>query len=89
VFGDRLGHKLADRCLAVLLDAGPPGLTRGQLREHLGNRLAADGISRALQLLRRAGRAEVTSLPTSGRAAELWTAVEVTACPGRQRCGEV
>ncbi len=72
VFGDRLGDHLADRCLTALHKAGAEGLTRTQLREVLGNRVAAERIADALALLGDAGIARCEYDPTPGRNAERW-----------------
>ncbi len=72
VFGDRLGDHLADRCLTALRTARAKGLTRTELREVLGNRVAAERIADALSLLGDAGIARCEHQPTPGRSAERW-----------------
>ena len=82
VFGDRLGDHLADRCLTALRKAGAEGLTRTELREVLGNRVAAERIADALSLLGDAGIARCEHQPTPGRSAERWFLC-APASPGR------
>jgi Protein of unknown function (DUF3987) len=77
VFGDRLGEGLADRCLGVLREAAPNGLTRTELREQeLGNRITSERINDALQLLAGAGLARCVAEATAGRPREWWFATE-------------
>lgn len=77
VFGDRLGEVVADRCLGVLRDASPSGLTRTELRDlELGNKMSSDRISDALKLLADAGLARRVMELTGGRSAERWFAVD-------------
>lgn len=72
VFGDRLGQRLADHCLALLREAGAQGITRNELREALGHRIAGGRITDALQLLEDAGLAHNESISTGGRPTDRW-----------------
>jgi hypothetical protein len=76
VFGERLGDPVADRLLDGLQDAGVSGLTRSQMRELLGNRIAGERIDTALELLHELGLALVELQQTGGRPAECWYPVE-------------
>lgn len=64
---------LADT-LGRLLAATPAGLTRTQIRDHLGRNRAGPAIDDALASLASAGRAHCERLASAGRPAELWTA---------------
>ena len=75
VFGDRLGDQLADRCLTLLQEAGPAGLSRSDLREELNHRVPAERITDALALLEAAGLARRNDVSTGGRSAEWWYAM--------------
>jgi hypothetical protein len=76
VFGDRLGERTADTCLALLREAGDKGMTRTELRLELGNRITSDRITDALQLLEEARLAYYKTEPTAGRPRERWYAIE-------------
>ena len=83
VFGDRLGDRIADRCLVLLRDAGAAGMSRTELRDQLGHREAADRIADALQLLEDAALARYIKEPTGGRSAERWFAIVSEQAKGR------
>jgi hypothetical protein len=74
VFGDRLGDRVADRCLAELRDADTDGLTRNKLRDLLGHRIGSEQTADALRLLEGAGLARYVIEPTAGRSRERWFA---------------
>lgn len=74
LFGTRLGDGLADRLHAMLVEAGPEGLTRSEMRDRLGGRVSADRISDALALLSRSGLVRGEHQETGGRPAERWHA---------------
>jgi Bifunctional DNA primase/polymerase, N-terminal/Protein of unknown function (DUF3987) len=76
VFGDALGDPVADRILDALR-ANPAGLTREQIRGGVLQRnTPAEQIDRALELLRRTGRAAAAPEKTGGRDAARWRAAE-------------
>jgi len=83
VFGDRLGDRIADRCLVLLRDAGAAGMSRTELRDQLGHREPADRIADALQLLEDAALARYIKEPTGGRSAERWFAIVSEQAKGR------
>ena len=83
VFGDRLGDRVADRCLVLLRDAGAAGMSRTELRDQLGHREPADRIADALQLLEDAALARYIKEPTGGRSAERWFAIVSEEAKGR------
>lgn len=74
-FGDRLGDRLADRCLALLREAGSMGMTRTDLRQAVGHRMPAERIADALEMLQEAKLARYVMESTGGRSAERWFAV--------------
>lgn len=76
VFGDRQGDRTADQCLARLREKGDEGMTRTELRDALGHRVAATKIDDALELLEEAGIARHVDEPTGGRPAERWFVVQ-------------
>jgi hypothetical protein len=71
VFGLSLGDPVADVILNALR-ANPDGLTRTEIRQHVGGRVSADQIERALQLLLRHHLAHVVREDTGGRPADRW-----------------
>jgi hypothetical protein len=76
VFGDALGHPIADRIRQALREA-PNGLTRKQISvDVLSKNVAADSIADALDLLLELGLARQTVEATGGRPAELWVSCE-------------
>jgi hypothetical protein len=77
IFGSKLGDPVADRLLEALVGT-PAGLTRSGMRELLGNRIRAEQIDAALELLREFGLARVAVEQTGGRPAHRWLAVEQT-----------
>jgi hypothetical protein len=78
LFGEATGDPLADKLLALLVDVGPAGLSRSQIRDHVGGRVLAEKIEAALLTLRDAGLARVERKETVGRPVERWFAVEIT-----------
>jgi hypothetical protein len=83
VFGDRLGERIADQCLALLREVGNNGMTRTELRGALGHRVAADRITDGLRHLEEAGLARHVDEPTGGRNRERWYSIreEEQRCP--------
>jgi hypothetical protein len=78
IFGDRLGHPLADKIRAELREAGTDGLSRAEIRERAGsNNIEAARIEGALDLLREGGLAEQFQRATGGRPAERWRSTEL------------
>lgn len=72
IFGTYLGDPLADRLRAALL-VSPEGLTRTEIREHVGGRISGEQIDRALEMLARHGIAHAITEPTNGRSVERWS----------------
>ena len=73
IFGDRVGDSVTDRILTALNQA-PEGMTRTDIRELLGGRIAAARIDTALASLLEAGRARRVIEETAGRPSERWFA---------------
>lgn len=69
------GQPLAEQIHAVL-GQHPSGLTRSQISQTLNHNQPAGEIDTALGALHAAHRATVTQIPTGGRPAQLWTAVQ-------------
>ena len=74
IFGDALGDPLADRILSALA-AAPDGLTRTEIRGLFNRHAKSNQITRALESLARANRAEMSVEKTSGRPIERWKLV--------------
>ncbi len=76
IFGEQAGDRDADIILEALRSA-PSGLTRSEIRRGLfgGNKPAAS-IATKLAMLLRMGLVRSESVPTPGRPAERWIAVE-------------
>lgn len=77
LFGGSLGNKIADAVLVEIQDAGPEGITRGELVDRFGRNVYGPQLKAALDLLARlklaVGRKEHTG--TRGRPAERWFSV--------------
>lgn len=67
------GDPLAET-LHRLLNATPAGLTRTQIRDHLGRNRPGPAIDDALAALASAGRAHCERVESAGRPAQLWAA---------------
>ena len=74
IFGDRLGHPIADEILFALVQK-PDGMTRTEISSLFARHRTADQISEALAMLQRTGRAKFTIRVTGGRPLEIWFAV--------------
>jgi hypothetical protein len=74
IFGDRLGHPIADRILEVLRETAN-GLTRTEISALFKRNLAEAPITAALNLLSQEQLAEMVEEPTAGRSAERWKAI--------------
>jgi len=71
--GASTGDPLAET-LHCLLVATPAGLTRTQVRDHLGRNRSGAAIDDALAALATAGRAQCRRVDGAGRPAQLWAA---------------
>ena len=71
IFGDSLGDPVADAILVALRPASD-GLSRTEISAALGRNRRADEIGRALELLHDSRLAVPVTLPTDGRAREVW-----------------
>ena len=80
IFGDALGHPLADR-LSRALREHAAGLTRTEIRDLLGRHGKQADIDDALALLVREGRARMERRETEGRPAQVWHAIAPQAAP--------
>jgi hypothetical protein len=67
IFGDP-----ADGICELLRGAGTAGMTRNEIRDAVGHRIAAARIPDALQLLASVGFAHMVKQTTGGRSAERW-----------------
>jgi hypothetical protein len=74
IFGGSLGNPLADDLLR-LLRAAPDGVSRTQMRDHLGKHQDGGRIAQALALLAEHHLARMESSETGGRPEERWHAV--------------
>ncbi len=74
IFGDALGHPVADRILQALRNQ-PNGLTRSQISDLFGRHASGGEIGLALRFLAEHGRAKPTSEESGGRPIERWRAV--------------
>jgi hypothetical protein len=74
IFGDALGRPLADRLLRHLR-AQTKGLSRTQIRDHLGRHGRQSEIDEALAMLSTRGRARSERIETRGKPAEVWHAI--------------
>lgn len=86
VFGDATGDRVADDILK-LLRISPGGVTRTDLINHFGRHLPTERLGRALDSLRRLGRASVTSESTGGRPVERWRCEESDVSEGTPGSG--
>jgi hypothetical protein len=76
VFGNELSNRTANTILRTLRSSGRKGLSRtGISKLFNGNKTKAE-IDSALQILHSAKLARRSTIPTEGRAAEVWFAVE-------------
>lgn len=67
LFGDRVGHPLAEKLLVQLREADPNGLTRTCLHKATSKHASADEMNKALGLLIDLRRARLEVVPTGGR----------------------
>jgi hypothetical protein len=75
LFGDLLGDPVADAILLALKDAGAAGMSRKDLSFHFSRNIEASRIQRALQMLARLGRVQMSRRMHpggGGRPAEVW-----------------
>jgi hypothetical protein len=76
LFGRERDDPLPERVLARLVEAGPNGLTRSQVRDAFDRNVASEKIVEALAALRDSGRAvPQKETNTGGRPRERWRAV--------------
>jgi hypothetical protein len=75
LFGDALGHPLADGLLRVLRSKADAGLSRTEIRDALGRHEKQDAIAGALNLLAERGLARTEAVKTGGRPEERWFAI--------------
>ena len=80
IFGDALGHPLADRLLGILRGR-PSGMTRTDIRNALSRHGKQSEIDDALALLAKRGLAREAQTETDGRPAEVWHAVVAATGP--------
>ena len=76
VFGDKLGHRDADRLRDELRGVGPAGMSRSDIRDKFGGRKTASDIEDARHVLGDAGLAIMFTLSTGGRPQERWRTTE-------------
>lgn len=74
IFGNSLGDPMADEINGALVLA-PFGMTRDQIRHHVGKNKPADQIEAALRHLSSMGLATYEKEPTAGRSVERWFSV--------------
>ncbi len=74
IFGETLGDPTADAILA-LLQRNPEGLTRTDIMQHFQRHKKSEEIVRAVECLKRIGRADNVCEKTGGRPTERWFAV--------------
>jgi len=77
VFGEALGHGLADEILTLLRNH-PEGLPLKGIHDHFSRNRKAAHIREALDSLQRSGLAQVEPTPTGGRPAQIWRATNKT-----------
>ncbi len=77
VFGDVTGDTLADT-IRLALASHPEGMTRTEIRDHLGRNRSGADIDAALAALARTDKARAQRLVTAGRPAVLWHAAVTT-----------
>lgn len=77
IFGEALGHTVADRILAELRSHSR-GMTRTDIRDLFSRNRRAGEIEAALNLLQERGLVRVTTETTGGRPATIWFAVRGT-----------
>jgi hypothetical protein len=75
LFGDALGHPLADRLLKALRSQSE-GLTKTQIRDLLGRHARGREVDEGLDLLVQRGLARCQSTLTGGRPEQRWLAIE-------------
>jgi hypothetical protein len=76
VFGDRFGDWVTDDCWLHLREAGAQGITRTELRDELGHRVASARVTNALRLLGSMGLARMEKEATGGRPIERWFVID-------------
>src|SRR5262249_46378638 len=74
IFGDILGHPIADEIYRMLQQMAPDGMTRTAIHDALGRHHKGAAIGVALDRLRREGMARYTVKKTAGRPIEWWFA---------------
>ncbi len=74
IWGESTGDPLADEILRGLRERGVAGMTRTEIRDHLGRHKAGGDIDGALDRLRRRGLARCEEIQTRGRPAAHWFA---------------
>src|SRR5262249_32909637 len=67
IFGDAIGHAVADRLLAALREAHPAGLDGSQQYALFGRHVTRAQLDAARTLLEERGLAETVEEPTRGR----------------------
>jgi hypothetical protein len=74
VFRDATGEALAE-AIRLALASHPQGMTRTEIRDHLGRNRSGAAIDAALAALAATGTGRAQRLVTAGRPAVLWNAV--------------
>jgi hypothetical protein len=74
VFRDATGDALAE-AIRIALASHPQGMTRTEIRDHLGRNRSGAAIDAALAVLAGTGKARPQRLVTAGRPAVLWNAI--------------
>jgi hypothetical protein len=78
VFGDALGHPVADEILRVLRACAPEGMTRSEISAHFGRNLSSSQLGKALELLLTHAKVRWDRRPSGrrgGRPVEIWIAI--------------
>lgn len=77
IFRDVAADTLTESIRLALLH-NPQGMTRTEIRDHLGRNRSGAAVDAALAALARSGRARAERLSTAGRPAVLWSACPAT-----------
>lgn len=72
IFGDKTGHKLADRLRDLLHRAGAAGLSLTEIQNLTGRNHSSEDLDAALSHLSRAGLAQMEKRSTGGRPESRW-----------------